>query len=252
MIPFLGPTDPFPPVEDALEEPDGLLAAGATLSTRRLVDAYRRGIFPWFNEGDPILWWSPDPRAVLRPSHLHVSHSLKKRLKKQAFLVTIDQAFTRVLDGCAAPRADEAGTWLSTPMRRAYNTLHSAGLAHSIEVWMDGELAGGVYGVAIGRMFFGESMFARRTDASKIAMARLAAQLERWGFPLIDCQLETGHLASLGAETMPRVRFVAEIGRLVTEPPPVWTMDEDLAGSLAHAPRILRPAPGSRLPDPGL
>ena len=240
MIPFLGPTDPFPPVVDALEEPDGLLAAGGTLSTRRLVDAYRRGIFPWFNEGDPILWWSPDPRAVLRPSRVHVSHSLKKRLKKQAFLITFDRAFARVLDGCAAPRADEGGTWLSAPMRRAYNALHSAGLAHSIEVWMDGELAGGIYGVAIGRMFFGESMFARRTDASKIGMVRLAAQLERWEFPLIDCQLETSHLASLGAETMPRARFVAEISRLVAQPPPVWTIDEDLAGTESHAPRTLR------------
>jgi leucyl/phenylalanyl-tRNA--protein transferase len=239
MIPFLGPTDPFPPVEEALDEPDGLLAAGGSLSTRRLVDAYRRGIFPWFNEGDPILWWSPDPRAVLRPERIHVSHSLKKRLKKEAFLITIDRAFPRVLDGCAAPRMGDSGTWLSGPMRRAYRTLHASGLAHSIEVWMDGELSGGIYGVAIGRMFFGESMFARRTDASKIAMVRFAAQLARWGFPLIDCQLETGHLASLGAETMPRARFVEEIGRLVTEPAPIWTMDEDLAGHVSHAPRAL-------------
>jgi leucyl/phenylalanyl-tRNA--protein transferase len=178
----------------------------------------------------------------LRPSRIHVSHSLKKRLKKQAYRITIDRAFGRVLDGCAAPRADETGTWLSAPMRRAYSALHSAGLAHSIEVWMDGELSGGMYGVAIGRMFFGESMFAQRTDASKIAMVGLAAQLDRWGFPLIDCQLETEHLVSLGAEAMPRPRFIAEIGRLVTEPPPVWALDEDLAGTASHAPRILRPA----------
>lgn len=249
MIPFLGPADPFPPVESALTEPDGLLAAGGSLTIKRLTDAYRHGIFPWFNEGDPILWWSPDPRAVLRPPLVHVSHSLRKRLRREAFLITIDRAFARVLDGCAAPRASDAGTWLSPAMRRAYEALHAAGLAHSIEVWMDGELAGGVYGVAIGRMFFGESMFTRRTDASKIAMVRLCAQLDRWRFPLIDCQLETEHLVSLGAAALPRARFIAEVERLVDEPPPVWKIDEDLAGSPPHAPRTLWPVPGSRVPS---
>jgi leucyl/phenylalanyl-tRNA--protein transferase len=245
MIPFLGPADPFPPIEQALDNPDGLLAAGGSLTTRRLVEAYRLGIFPWFNEGDPILWWSPDPRTILRPSKVHVSHSLRKRLRKDAFLVTFDRAFGRVLDGCAAPRAGDTGTWLSPPMRRAYTQLHSAGYAHSVEVWMDGELAGGMYGVAIGRVFFGESMFTRRTDASKIGMVRLAAQLDRWQFPLIDCQLETGHLVSLGAEAMPRRRFAAEIARLVREPAPKWAIDEDLAGNPAHAPRTLRKGPGT-------
>ena len=239
MIPFLGPADPFPPVDQALDQPDGLLAAGGSLTTRRLVDAYRRGIFPWFNEGDPILWWSPDPRTVLRPSRLHVSHSLGKKLRKGSFLVTIDRAFARVLDGCAAPRTGDRGTWLSMPMRRAYTALHLAGLAHSIEVWMDGELAGGIYGVGIGRMFFGESMFTRRTDASKIAIARLAAQLERWEFPLIDCQLETDHLLSLGAERMSRRAFVAEVDRLTKLAGPKWEIDADLAGSAGHAPRTL-------------
>lgn len=239
MIPFLGPADPFPPVEQALDQPDGLLAAGGSLTTRRLIEAYRRGIFPWFNEGDPILWWSPDPRMVLRPSRLHVSHSLRKKLRKGSFLVTIDRAFARVLDGCAAPRTGDRGTWLSVPMRRAYTALHHAGLAHSIEVWMDGELAGGIYGVGIGRMFFGESMFTRRTDASKIAMARLAAQLERWDCPLIDCQLETDHLLSLGAEHMTRRAFVAEIERLTKLSAPQWEIDADLAGSAGHAPRSL-------------
>jgi leucyl/phenylalanyl-tRNA---protein transferase len=242
MIPFLGPADPFPPVDQALENPDGLLAAGGSLTTRRLIDAYSRGIFPWFNEGDPILWWSPDPRTVLRPANVHVSHSLRKRLRKEDFLITIDRAFARVLAGCAAPRVDESGTWLSAAMRRAYGALHAAGLAHSIEVWMDGELAGGIYGVAIGRMFFGESMFARRTDASKIAMVRLAAQLDRWQFPMIDCQLETQHLMSLGAEHMTRRRFVAEVEALVNEEPPAWELDADLAGAVSHAPRTLRPA----------
>ncbi len=240
MIPFLGPTDPFPPVEQALEHPDGLLAAGGTLSMKRLVDAYSRGIFPWFNDGDPVLWWSPDPRAVLVPSRLHVSHSLRKKLKKDAFHVTIDAAYSRVLDGCAAPRADDSGTWLTAQMRRAYTSLHVAGLAHSIEVWMDGELAGGIYGVAIGRMFFGESMFSRRTDASKIAMARLAAQLDRWDFPMIDCQLETEHLLSLGAEGIPRRQFVHDVERLVTQAEPSWQLDEDLRGDEQHGPRTLK------------
>jgi leucyl/phenylalanyl-tRNA---protein transferase len=241
MIPFLGPADPFPPVEQALDQPDGLLAAGGSLTTKRLVDAYRRGIFPWFNEGDPILWWSPDPRTVLRPGRIHLSHSLKKRLRQQSFFVTIDGAFSRVLDGCAAPRPGDAGTWLSAAMRRAYVAMHHAGLAHSIEVWMDGELAGGVYGVAIGRMFYGESMFTRRTDASKIAMARLAEQLVRWEFPLIDCQLETRHLMSLGAEAIPRRRFVTEIDRLTRQAAPHWVLDADLSGSADHAPRMLQP-----------
>ena len=244
MIPFLGPQDPFPPVDQALDHPDGLLAAGGTLTLKRLVDAYRRGIFPWFNEGDPVLWWSPDPRTVLVPSRMHISHSLKKRLKKENFLVTIDAGFTRVLDGCAAPRANEIGTWLTPQMRRAYTSLHIAGLAHSIEVWMDGELAGGIYGVAIGRMFFGESMFASRTDASKIAMARLATQLDRWGFPMIDCQLETDHLLSLGAEHVPRRRFVREVERLTREPEPSWKLDADLCGSIEHLPRTLLRAEG--------
>jgi leucyl/phenylalanyl-tRNA--protein transferase len=240
MIPYLGPADPFPPVERALDNPDGLLAAGGSLTTKRLVDAYSHGIFPWFNEGDPILWWSPDPRTVLRPSKIHVSHSLRKRLRKDAFMITLDRAFTRVLDGCAAPRGGDTGTWLGPPMRRAYKQLHSAGLAHSLEVWMDGELAAGIYGVALGRMFFGESMFTRRTDASKIGIVRLAMQLDRWQFPLIDCQLETGHLLSLGAEAMPRRQFVAQIEQLVRETAPVWRLDEDLAGSQAHAPRALQ------------
>ncbi|HUQ89528.1 MAG TPA: leucyl/phenylalanyl-tRNA--protein transferase [Vicinamibacterales bacterium] len=243
MIPFLGPADPFPAVEHALEQPDGLLAAGGSLTTRRLVDAYRRGIFPWFNEGDPILWWSPDPRTVLRPSQIHVSHSLRKKLRKESFLITIDRVFSRVLDGCAAPRPGDTGTWLSMPMRRAYTSLYSVGLAHSIEVWMDGELAGGIYGVAIGQMFFGESMFSRRTDASKIAVVRLAAQLDRWGFPLIDCQLETDHLVSLGAEHLPRRAFIAEVARLTALDGPKWDIDPDLAGSREHAPRIIAQGP---------
>lgn len=228
MIPLLGPADPFPPVDQALDEPDGLLAAGADLTPRRLVEAYRHGIFPWFNEGDPILWWSPDPRIVLAPRDFHVSHSLRKRLRQRRFTVTIDAAFSAVLDECAAPRPDEGGTWLTPPMKAAYLALHEQGLAHSLEVWMDGALAGGVYGVALGRMFFGESMFSRRTDASKIALAYLSAQLDRWGFPWIDCQLETDHLLTLGATAVSRRVFVAKVARLVGESAPSWAIDEDL------------------------
>ena len=223
MIPFLGSTDPFPPVEQALDEPDGLLAAGADLTPGRLIDAYSHGIFPWFNEGDPILWWSPDPRTVLAPHDFHVSHSLRKRLKQRQFTVTADTAFAAVLDECAAPRPDDGGTWLTTPMKVAYLARHEQGHAHSVEVWMEGALAGGIYGVALGRMFFGESMFSRRTDGSKIALACLATQLGRWGFPWIDCQLETEHLLSLGAVAVPRRRFVAEVARLVRLPGPDWS-----------------------------
>lgn len=229
MIPFLGPADGFPPVDQALDEPDGLLAAGGGLSIERLVEAYGHGIFPWFSAGDPVLWWSPDPRMVLTPRALHVSRSLRKRLRRRDYRVTVDTAFALVLRECAAPRRGETGTWLLPEMRRAYQAMHRAGFAHSIEVWIGDDLAGGIYGVAIGRMFFGESMFSRQTDGSKIAMAHLAAQLDRWGFPLIDCQMETEHLISLGATAMSRRRFVAEVERLVREPAPVWRLDEDLA-----------------------
>ena len=225
MIPLLGPADRFPPVDRALDEPDGLLAAGGGLSVERLVEAYRHGIFPWFSAGDPVLWWSPDPRTVLRPRALHVSRSLGRRLRRHDFRVTIDAAFERVLRECAAPRPGDTGTWLLPEMHRAYLALHRAGFAHSLEVWIGDELAGGVYGVSIGRMFFGESMFSRRTDGSKIALVHLAAQLDRWEFPLIDCQMETGHLRSLGAMSMARRQFVAEVARLVQQPAPTWRLD---------------------------
>jgi leucyl/phenylalanyl-tRNA--protein transferase len=218
VIPFLGPSDPFPPVESALDEPNGLLAAGGSLSVPRLIDAYSKGIFPWFNDGDPILWWSPDPRMVLVPRELHISRSLARRLKRKDFHVTADAAFKNVIDACAGPRRDGDGTWLTPRMRRAFGELHEAGVAHSIEVWMDDELAGGIYGVALGRMFFGESMFSRRTDASKVAIVHLARQLDEWGFPMIDCQLETAHLRSLGARPIPRREFVRELDRLVRRP----------------------------------
>jgi leucyl/phenylalanyl-tRNA--protein transferase len=232
MIPLLGPTDPFPPVDRALDEPNGLLAAGGGLSTARLVEAYRRGIFPWFSEGDPVLWWCPDPRMVLPTDRVHVSRSLRRRLRRTDYEVTLDRAFAEVLRGCAAPRRDDAGTWLVPSMMRAYERLHAAGAAHSIEIWMNGELAGGLYGVALGRMFFGESMFTRRTDASKMAIVLLAAQLARWGVPLIDCQMRTDHLSTLGAIEIPRPEFVRTVEHLVRLPPiAVWQLDDNLGAT---------------------
>lgn len=231
MIARLGPADPFPPVDRALAEPNGLLAVGATLSVPRLLDAYTRGIFPWFSEGDPILWWCPDPRMVLPTGSVHVSRSLARRLRRADYRATLDRAFPDVLRMCAAPRRDDNGTWLLPSMIRAYERLHDAGVAHSIEIWMDGELAGGLYGVALGRMFYGESMFSRRTDASKMAVVLLTRQLARWDFPLLDCQMHTGHLASLGAVDMPRRDFVAAIAPLVARPPvpAPWRLDDDLS-----------------------
>ena len=230
MIPLLGPNDPFPSVDTALDEPNGLVAAGGGLGVQRLLDAYARGIFPWFSDGDPVLWWCPDPRMILPTEAVHVSRSLARHLKRGGFEITFDRAFGRVLAECAAPRRHESGTWLVPSMRQAYTRLFDAGAAHSIEVWMDGELAGGLYGVAIGRMFFGESMFTRRTDGSKIAIVILARHLARWGFPLIDCQMRTEHLATLGAQEISRRQFVREVARLVKQQPDpsAWTVEGEL------------------------
>ena len=208
MIPWLDPnsTD-FPPISEALDDPNGLLAAGGDLSALRLVSAYRQGIFPWFNPGEPILWWSPDPRCTLRPEKIHISKSLRKAIRKTDFTITFDQAFDEVIAACAAPRAYSDETWITRQMQNAYGELHYRGYAHSVELWQDGELSGGLYGIAIGKLFFGESMFSRRTNASKIAFACFARQLEKWGYALIDCQIENDHLTSLGAETISRKRF---------------------------------------------
>src|SRR5690242_20153697 len=189
MIPWLEAADRFPPVERALREPNGLLAAGGDLSVERLVQAYRGGIFPWYSEGQPILWWSPDPRMALVPGELKVSRSLRKRIAKRDYAVRVDTAFEDVMRACAAPRRDDGGTWIMPEMIAAYTRLHRAGYAHSVETWIGGRLAGGLYGVALGRMFYGESMFAAVPDASKIALAHLVRQLERWQFGLIDCQM---------------------------------------------------------------
>lgn len=217
MIPWLHDNAPFPPLHQASREYNGLLAAGGDLSVPRLLAAYRRGIFPWFNPDEPILWWSPDPRMVLFPAEFKISRSLKKRLARADYAVRVDSAFTRVMRECAAPRDGAAGTWVSEAMIAAYTALHKAGHAHSIEIWInqDGEekLVGGLYGVAIGRVFFGESMFTRQTDASKIALAHLAAWLQMHDFGVIDCQMNTAHLASLGAREIPRAAFAELLDR---------------------------------------
>lgn len=211
-IAWLDPTSlEFPPVSMALDEPNGLLAAGGDLSTERLLAAYRHGIFPWYEEGQPLLWWSPSPRCVLYPERLNISRSLRKRLRRNEFDVRLNTAFAAVVDGCRAPRDGDAGTWITSDMRRAYLRLHELGLAQSVETWRDGELVGGLYGVSLGRVFFGESMFHRATDASKVAMAYLCRLMVRYDGPLIDCQVDNEHLERLGAEFMPRTEFVAAL-----------------------------------------
>ena len=234
MIPWLGLRDPFPPVEQALVEPNGLLAAGGDLSPARLLDAYARGIFPWFNDEDPVLWWSPDPRMVLLPRELHLSRSLRRTIRSQEFTVTFDRAFQGVMEGCASPRDKQDGTWITADRMRAYTRMAELGHAHSVEAWADGELAGGLYGVAVGRIFYGESMFTRRSNASKVAVAWLARQLDRWQFELIDCQMSTEHLASLGAREVPRADFLRRLERAIALPPvPLpWVIEDDLMRDL--------------------
>jgi len=215
MIPVLGAADPFPPLSRALKTPNGLIAAGADLSAARLLQAYRCGIFPWFADGDPILWWSPDPRMVLFPGEIKVSRSLAKTLRNRDYEIRVDSAFPEVIAACAGPRRDGDGTWITGAMRDAYFQLHELGYAHSVEVWAEDALQGGLYGVAIGRMFYGESMFSRSRDTSKIALVYLARQLARWEFGMIDCQMNTGHLASMGAREIPRSQFGQRLRELV-------------------------------------
>ena len=226
MLTWLGAGHSFPPVEKALREPNGLLAAGGDLSPPRLLEAYRRGIFPWYSGDEPLLWWSPDPRMVLYCDELKVSRSLGKNLRNRGFEVTVDSAFAKVIKKCAGPRKGAAGTWLGREMQAAYLALHQAGQAHSVETWLEGDLVGGLYGVAIGRMFYGESMFSTATDASKVALVRLVGLLRDKGFPLIDCQVHTPLLASLGAREIPRRAFLREVAGLVNyaEPTGKWTM----------------------------
>jgi len=224
VLAWLERGDPFPSVERALKNPNGLLAAGGDLSLERLLEAYRRGIFPWYSSGQPPLWWSPDPRMVLECDALRVSRSLSKSVRNKGYEVRIDTAFPEVLRGCSGPRRDGPGTWLGPDMRVAYARLHNAGYAHSFETWRDGELVGGLYGVALGRMFYGESMFSCATDASKVALVKLVEILKERGFPLIDCQMHTPLLESLGAREIPRREFLRTLTALVNypEPPMKW------------------------------
>jgi len=210
---LLDDTDPnwFPGPELALEEPNGLLAIGGDLSPQRLRAAYARGIFPWFEEGQPPLWWSPDPRSVLYPGQLRITRSLRKRIRNGGFSVTLDRCFADVITACAGPRDGSHGTWITEEMREAYINLHRQGLAHSVEAWRGGQLVGGLYGLAMGRAFFGESMFSREPDASKIALVYLVRQVQVWGYAVIDCQVSNPHLALLGATDIPRADFLRQL-----------------------------------------
>ncbi|HET9822405.1 MAG TPA: leucyl/phenylalanyl-tRNA--protein transferase [Burkholderiaceae bacterium] len=235
MIDWLEDDDsPFPPSDRALgadSEAPGLLAAGGRLTVARLAAAYRRGIFPWYSAGQPVLWWTPDPRMVLPVAEFRLHRSLRRTLAR--FLaspgceIRFDSAFERVIEACAStPRAGQRGTWIVPALRRAYVAWHRAGAAHSVETWVDGQLVGGLYGVGIGRMFFGESMFAHASDASKIALAALVAFCRAHDVPLIDCQQDTAHLASLGARTMPRAEFERHVALVSGDAgPPRWTYD---------------------------
>ena len=231
MIPWLTRDCIFPDPQTALREPNGLLAAGGDLSARRLIEAYRHGIFPWYSVGDPILWWSPNPRMVLVPAEFKISRSLARTLRNADYEVSLDKAFAEVIHRCAnTARHGQPGTWINADMQAAYLHLHALGYAHSVETWVAGELAGGLYGVAVGGMFFGESMFSCRTNASKIAFAHLCRRLTQHSFGIIDCQMETTHLASLGARTVPRREFITALGHLVSqgESAGKWPVDEVL------------------------
>jgi len=217
---------PFPPAELAAREPDGLLAVGGDLSPVRLLNAYAGGVFPWFSEGQPLLWWSPDPRMVFRTDAVHLSSRFRRSLRQSGWRIRADTAFSEVMQACAqAPRPGQDGTWITADMLAAYAELHALGYAHSVEVF-DGEtLVGGIYGVCIGHMFFGESMFSGRSGGSKVALAALAQTLARWGWPLIDAQVENPHLLRMGAEHLPRGEFLEQVRRLVQQPaqPCSWT-----------------------------
>ncbi|HEX7931502.1 MAG TPA: leucyl/phenylalanyl-tRNA--protein transferase [Paraburkholderia sp.] len=244
MVPWLGPDDPFPPVERALGAASGapgLLAASGDLLPSRLIDAYRHGIFPWYSDGQPVLWWSPDPRMILRPAEFKVSPSLRKTLKRvlrdDSWEIRVDHDFAAVMRACAeAPRRGQRGTWITADVVDAYSALHRAGDAHSIETWFEGERVGGLYGVSFGKMFFGESMFANVTDASKMALAALVGHLRRHEIEMIDCQQNTSHLASLGGREIARKAFIAHVRASVDAPRIAWRFDKTvLLDMLAQA-----------------
>ena len=228
MIPSIKSAHDFPPVDQALDEPNGLLCTGGNLEPETVLTAYSRGIFPWYSDDQPILWWSPDPRMVLFPDEFKISKSLGKTIRSHKFEIRFDSAFAAVITACAEPRTLHSGTWILPEMQAAYTRLHQIGFAHSAEAWRDGELVGGLYGIAMGRMFYGESMFARETDASKVAFAALVEKLVADGFGLIDCQQETRHLASFGARPIPRKEFTQRLKELITlnpdnSPTSYWT-----------------------------
>lgn len=227
MIPWLGDHPAFPPLSRALREPNGLLAAGGALTPEWLLAAYRRGIFPWFNEGEPILWWSPNPRMVVFPDEVRITRSLRKTLRKGHYEVRLDHDFAAVIRACAAPREPGGRTWITPDIQSAYIRMHQLGYAHSVETYIDGELAGGLYGMALGQAFFGESMFSRRTDASKIAFAHLTRFLEQRNFRVLDCQMTTQHLASLGGREIARETFAALLDTFAGAdlPPARWPED---------------------------
>jgi leucyl/phenylalanyl-tRNA--protein transferase len=229
------PPDAFPAVADALREPDGLLAAGGDLSSERLLCAYRRGIFPWYDDGQPLLWWSPDPRCVFLPGDLHLSRRLRRSLRQSTSEVRFNTDFAGVIRACAAPRGPQAGTWITTEMMLAYEQLHREGWAHSVEIWQDGSLAGGLYGLAIGRAFFGESMFSAVEGASKIALLAISRVMDAGDLGVLDCQLVSSHLRSLGAQIIPREAFVATLDRLCNPPDAFenWPNDPISASDLA-------------------
>lgn len=222
MLTYIQPfdeLDSFPPLEKAMTYPNGLLAIGGDLSAPRLLHAYQRGIFPWFSENEMIHWWSPDPRMVLYPSEFHISRSLRKSIRKNNFYYSMDQAFEKVIQACAEPRIKQQETWITKDMQQAYIGLHHMGKAHSIEIWRENQLVGGLYGIAIGRVFFGESMFSRVTDASKAAFFALSRILDKSGFKLIDCQVYSEHLETLGAREIDRPLFEKQLQRYCTEEP---------------------------------
>ena len=234
---WLNPHDPtdFPDVTLALRDPDGLLAVGGDLTIERLLAAYRRGIFPWYSGDQPILWWSPDPRSVLFPDKLHISRSLRKSLRKQQFTITFDTVFADVIRACSQPRAGDPGTWITDEMQHAYIRLHQAGYAHSIECWLNDKLVGGLYGIAIGKVFFGESMFSHVTDASKISFVYLVRQLQRWQFELIDCQIETSYLNQFGAKLIARSEFITRLNQHCNQADDssgLWTLDADIESDI--------------------
>jgi leucyl/phenylalanyl-tRNA--protein transferase len=235
MLTFLQDNVDFPDSSEALDDPNGLLAAGGDLHPRRLLQAYRRGIFPWYDPSQPILWWTPDPRSVLFPDELHISRSLRKTLRKNHFFLSVDKHFDAVIHACAGPRKDALGTWIDLPMERAYNRLHHMGVAHSIEVHdASAELVGGLYGVAMGGVFFGESMFSTRTDASKVAFVGLVHIMQRSGFSMIDCQIESGHLNTLGARNISRLDFESRLAQTVDQETnsDIWHLPESSGGLL--------------------